>query len=390
MDTALPSAVFPVPGIPRRHVWWPADPRQIYRRFGLAVPTFSLSVLLCIGLVGAVVAGVAWGAVVIPIHVVVGVISNHLGLTSVVPTWTTAQDAIVWQVRFPRVLGAALAGSALATSGALFQGLFRNPMADPFVLGISSGAAFGATLALLVGPAAGLAAVGILAPTAAGLQAMFVPAAGAVGAVATACVGFRRSRRGAGFLLTDLLLAGFAVGSMLTAATTAVLVLNDQMGVRIRLVFSWLAGGIAVNGWGHLAVAAPVVLVGLFVAYALAHWLDPLVLGEAGAASVGVPVAMTIRVTLATGAILSASAVTLGGLIGFVGLLVPHMLRRLTGPSNRRLVPACAFGGGAFLVTADLLARFVLAPVELPVGILTAMVGGPAFLAILRRARRAS
>ena len=390
MDRALPSPVFPGSDTARRHISWPTRPIQILRRLGLAFPTVSLVVALCTGLVGAVVAGVAWGAVVIPTHVVVGVISNHLGLTTLASTWSPAQDAIVWQVRFPRVLGAALAGSALATSGALFQGLFRNPMADPFVLGISSGAAFGATLALLVGPAAGFAAVGFLAPTAAGVQAMFVPAAGAVGAVATAFVVFRISRRGAGFLLTDLLLAGFAVGSMLTAATTAVLVLNDQMAVRLRLVFSWLAGGIAVNGWGHLAVAAPVVLVGLGVAYALAHWLDPLVLGEAGAASVGVPVAMTIRVTLATGAILAASAVTLGGLIGFVGLLVPHMLRRLTGPSNRRLLPACAFGGGAFLVTADLLARYVLAPVELPVGILTAMVGGPAFLVILHRARRAS
>ncbi len=390
MARALPSPQFGVTGAARRHVSWPTLPGRQLRDLGLAFPTASLVFLLGIGLVGAVVAGVAWGAVVIPPHVVVGVISNHLGLTSVVPTWTTAQDAIVWQVRFPRVIGAALAGSALATSGALFQGLFRNPMADPFVLGISSGAAFGATLALLVGPAAGFAAVGILAPTAAGLQAMFVPAAGAVGAVVTAFVVFRTSRRGAGFLLTDLLLAGFAVGSMLTAATTALLVLNDQMAVRVRLVFSWLAGGIAVNGWWHLAVVAPVVLVGLVVAYALAHWLDPLVLGEAGAASVGVPVAMTIRVTLATGAVLAASAVTLGGLIGFVGLLVPHTLRRLTGPSHRRLLPACAFGGGAFLVIADLLARFVLAPVELPVGILTAMVGGPAFLVILRHARRAS
>lgn len=353
-------------------------------------PSFGLTFALACALGLAIVAGVGWGTVPIAPSLVARVIASHLGLGAITVDWTAAQDAIIWQVRLPRVIGAVLAGAALATSGALFQGLFRNPMADPFVLGISSGAAFGATLALLVGPATGLAAIGILAPTAAGLQAMVVPVTGAIGAVATAFGVFRIARRGSGFLLTDLLLAGFAVGSMLTAATTAVLVLNDQMAVRLRLVFSWLAGGIAVNGWGHLAVAAPVVLVGLVVAYGLAHWLDPLVLGEAGAASVGVPVATTIRVTLATGAILAASAVTLGGLIGFVGLLVPHMLRRLTGPSHRRLLPACALGGGAFLVVADLLARIVLAPVELPVGILTAMVGGPTFLMILRRARRAA
>jgi iron complex transport system permease protein len=354
-----------------------------------SIPAVGLPFALACALGVAIIAGVGWGTVPIGPVLVARVIGAHLGLGDATADWTAAQDAIVWQVRLPRVIGAVLAGAALATSGALFQGLFRNPMADPFVLGISSGAALGATLALLVGPATGLAAIGIQAVTAAGLQAMLVPTAGAVGAVATAFVVFRIARRGAGFLLTDLLLAGFAVGSMLTAATTAVLVLNDQMAIRLRLVFSWLAGGIAVNGWGHLGVAAPVVMLCLAVAYGLARWLDPLVLGEAGAKSVGVPVAMTIRVTLATGAVLAASAVTLGGLIGFVGLLVPHMLRRLTGPSHRRLLPACAFGGGAFLVIADLLARVVLAPVELPVGILTAMVGGPAFLAVLRRARRA-
>jgi iron complex transport system permease protein len=377
MERALPPPTLAVPGTIR----WP--------RNGW-IPTLGLNVVLACALGVAIVAGVGWGTVPIAPSLVARVIVSHLGVSAIAVDWTVAQDAIVWQVRLPRVIGAVLAGAALATSGALFQGLFRNPMADPFVLGISSGAAFGATIALLIGPAAALAAVGIVAPTAAAVQAMVVPTTGAIGAVATAFVVFRIARRGAGFVLTDLLLAGFAVGSMLTAATTAVLVLNDQMAVRLRLVFSWLAGGIAVNGWGHLAVAAPVVLIGFVVAFALAHWLDPLVLGEAGAASVGVPVAMTIRMTLATGAILAASAVTLGGLIGFVGLLVPHMLRRLTGPSNRRLLPACALGGGAFLAGADMLARVVLAPVELPVGILTAMVGGPAFLAILRRARRTS
>lgn len=377
MDRAFPYPPLPLPGTVR------------WLRVG-DVPSLGLGAILACLLAAAVVAGVGWGTVPIPPPLVARVIAAHLGVGAVVVDWTPVQDAIVWQVRLPRVLGAALAGAALATSGALFQGLFRNPMADPFVLGISSGAAFGATLALMAGPAAGLAALGILAPSVAGLQAMVVPAAGAIGAVLTAFVVFHLARHGAGFRLADLLLAGFAIGSMLTAATTAVLVLNDQMAVRLRLVFSWLAGGIAVNGWGHLAVAAPVVLGTLAIALVLARWLDPLVLGEAGAASVGVPVATAIRVTLATGAILAATAVTLGGLIGFVGLLVPHGLRRLTGPSHRRLLPACALGGGAFLVTADLLARVVLSPVELPVGILTAMVGGPTFIAILRRARRAS
>ena len=175
-------------------------------------PSFGLTFALACALGLAIVAGVGWGTVPIAPSLVARVIASHLGLGAITVDWTAAQDAIIWQVRLPRVIGAVLAGAALATSGALFQGLFRNPMADPFVLGISSGAAFGATLALLVGPATGLAAIGILAPTAAGLQAMVVPVTGAIGAVATAFGVFRIARRGSGFLLTDLLLAGFEIG----------------------------------------------------------------------------------------------------------------------------------------------------------------------------------
>jgi iron complex transport system permease protein len=333
--------------------------------------------VLAAALAGAVVAGVALGTVALPPGVVLGVAARHLGVPGVEMYWTPTQDAIIWQLRLPRVLGGALVGAALAVSGALFQGLFRNPMADPYVLGISSGAALGATLALMA-PAAGLAAA---------LGAGLAPLAAFAGALGATLVVYGVARRGATLPVTDLLLAGFAVAAMLGAATTLLLVLNDRGLVRLRAVFSWLAGGVAVAGWGQLALAGPLICAGVGLALLLARWLDAFVLGEEGAAHVGVPVERAKQVIVAVAALLTAAAVTLSGLVGFVGLLVPHAIRLAAGPSHRLLLPACALGGAAFLVLADLLARTLIAPTEIPVGVLTAVAGGPAFLVLLKRSR---
>lgn len=334
---------------------------------------------LALALIVAAVAGVAWGAVPLPPGVVLGVIAHHLGIPGVEPWWTPAQDAIVWQLRLPRVLAGLCVGAALATSGALFQGLFRNPMADPYVLGISSGAAFGATLALAVPLGVAGAALGFA----------LLPAAAFLGALVAATTVYAIARRGPMLPVTDLLLAGFAVAAMLGAGTTLLLVLNDRLLLRLRAVFSWMAGGIAVSGWGQLAVAVPLIGLGLLLALALGRWLDALLLGEEGAAHVGVPVELAKASTVVIAALLTAAAVTLSGLVGFVGLLVPHAIRLVAGPLHRMLLPASALGGAAFLVSMDLLARTLLAPTELPVGVLTALAGGPTFLVLLRRSRRA-
>jgi iron complex transport system permease protein len=309
-----------------------------------------------------------------------GVLARHAGVPGIDAAWSPAQDAIVWQLRLPRVLAGALVGAALATSGTLFQGLFRNPMADPYVLGISSGAAFGATLALVV-PA------GTVWAAAAGYG--LVPAAAFAGALGAAAVVYSVARRDSRLPVTDLLLAGFAVAAVLAAGTTLLLVMNDRLLLRLRTVFSWMAGGIAVGGWGQLGLATPLILVGLVLALLLGPWLDAFLLGEEGAAHVGVPVERAKRLAVAVAALLTATAVTLSGLVGFVGLLVPHAVRLVAGPSHRLLLPASALGGAAFLVVADLLARTLLAPLELPVGVLTALVGGPAFLLLLKRSRAA-
>ncbi|MDQ3699663.1 MAG: iron ABC transporter permease [Chloroflexota bacterium] len=345
---------------------------------------------LCLAVLGAMLAGITWGAVTVPPQTVAGILARHLGLPIDV-AWPAAQEAIVWQLRLPRVLAGALVGAALATSGALFQGLFRNPMADPYVLGISSGAAFGATVALSV-PA--LALPPALAPSVfwAGLNSpihspLLVPACAFAGALGAALLVASLARRGTRLPVTDLLLAGFAVAAVLGAATTVLLVLNDRLLLRLRTVFAWMAGGISVGSWGQIAGVAPLILFGLALALVLARWLDAFQLGEEGAASLGIPVERAKGGVVVVAALLTAAAVTLSGLIGFVGLLVPHAVRLVAGPSHSRLLPASALAGATFLVLADLLARTLLAPVELPVGVLTALVGGPAFLVMLKRSQ---
>jgi iron complex transport system permease protein len=341
------------------------------RGVGALVPALGLALL------GAMLAGVAWGAVPLPAATVLGVVAHHLGVPGAGVTWPPAHDAIVWQLRLPRVVAGALVGAALAVSGALFQGLLRNPMADPFVLGISSGAAFGATLVLALPIPSACAGAGL------------APAAAFAGALGAAAAVIAVARRGARLPITDLLLAGFAVAAVLGAGTTVLLVLNDRLLLRLRSVFAWIAGGIAVGGWSQLAVAGPLIALGLLLALPLGRWLDAFLLGEEGAAAVGVPVERAKRLAVLVAALLAAAAVTLSGLVGFVGLLVPHAIRLVAGPAHRALLPAAAVGGAAFLVLADLLARTLLAPLELPVGILTALVGGPAFLVLLKRTRSA-
>jgi iron complex transport system permease protein len=338
-------------------------------------------------LVAAMTAGVAWGTAPVPASVVFGATAKHLGVPGIVATWPPAQDAIVWQLRLPRVLAGALVGAALATSGTLFQGLFRNPMADPYVLGISSGAAFGTILILSLEQAIGRALPAGLA-SASYTSGGIAPLAAFAGALLAALVVFAIARRGAQVPIADLLLAGFAVSAVLGAGTTVLLVLDDRLLLRLRVVFSWMAGGIAVAGWGQLGLAAPLVVAGLALSFVLGRWLDAFLLGEEGAAAVGVPVEVAKRSIVAVAALLAAAAVTLSGLVGFVGLLVPHAVRLVVGPSHGTLLPVAALAGAAFLVLADLLARTVLAPVELPVGVLTALVGGPVFLFLLKRTRR--
>jgi|FaiFalDrversion2_1042247.scaffolds.fasta_scaffold00004_2 iron complex transport system permease protein len=273
--------------------------------------------------------------------------------------------AIVVELRGPRVLLAAAVGAALASSGVTYQALFHNDLADPYVIGVSAGAALGAVAALSVG-AGGLS----------------VPVAAFACALATVTVAFRIARRGGGVRMEDLLLAGLALSALLTAATSLLLVLSSGT---LEQALNWLLGGFGGRGWIHVAHALPYLVVGYALVQARWRELNLLLLSEDEAWSLGVDVVRARRWLVGGATLMSAAAASVAGLIGFVGLVVPHLVRRLLGPDHRFLLPGSALAGAALLVDADLLARTAAPPVEIPVGVVTAFLGVPFFLWLLRR-----
>ncbi len=286
--------------------------------------------------------------------------------------------AIVWQIRLPRVVLGVLVGSMLAGGGAAYQGVFRNPLADPYLLGVAAGAGLGATIVIVSGastaltpPAAFAGAVAAVALTyALGLSA------GRAGATATA-------RSGTG----SILLAGIAVAAMFTALQTY---LQEQHTQILASVYAWILGGLSAATWSDVWLILPYVAVSAAALLAHRRLLDVLRVGEDEAAALGVNVAR-VRLAIVVAATLGVSAaVAVSGLIGFVGIIVPHAVRLTAGPSYRVLMPVSMIGGAAFLVLADLVARTAQAPAEVPIGVITALIGGPFFLFVLssRRARQ--
>jgi len=282
---------------------------------------------------------------------------------------------ILFSLRLPRVLAAALAGAGLSATGVLFQGLFRNPLADPFVLGASGGAALGGALAVFLFPALSVAGV-----SASALLAFS-------GALLTMIIVWNLARQNQRFAIENMLLAGFAVGTMLNAGTSAFELSQEAANPGARILAAWLYGQIGIAPWIQIIFTAVVMLLAIIIALPLTRQLNTLALGEEYATQLGIRVHRVRVEVLIVGSLLTALAVSLGGLIGFVGLLVPHFLRLVLGPDHFRLLPVAAIGGAAFLVIADTVARTVVAPAELPVGILTAFIGGPAFLYLLNRRR---
>ncbi len=327
-----------------------------------------------LGLLGlAMLIGTILGKVGIPLPDMAKMVLNRLAVFDFQPTWRAVDETILFQVRLPRVIGGALVGGALGTAGVLFQGLFRNPMADPYIIGTSAGAALGATVAMML--PLGMAFLGF------GL----VPILAFAGALLTVLLVYRLARVGGKTPIVSMLLAGFVVSGMLTAFMFLLITVSDDLHPRIQSVYMFLMGGISVSGWEQLAVIGPVVLLGVLAARLLAFRLNAFSLGEEGAAYVGIEVERDKMVILALGSALTAAAVSISGLIGFVGLVVPHAARLVLGPEHRLLIPAAAALGAAFVVIADLLARTVIPSGELPVGIITALIGAPFFIYLLRR-----
>jgi iron complex transport system permease protein len=329
--------------------------------------------LVALVLASALVA-VAVGAVWIPPIASVRLVAWKLHLIGRPAGVPHTSEVILFQLRLPRVLLAAVVGAALATAGAVFQALFRNPMADPAIIGVSSGAALGAIVVILAGWGAALDGLG-------------VSAAAFAGALATAFLVYRLARLGPSVQVATLLLAGIAVAAVISAVISLVMTFSGQ---EIRSIYFWLLGGLGARGWQSLVAASPFVGGGMLAALAATRDLNLAALGEERAAQLGMEVDRFKVLMLATGALLTAAAVSVAGLIGFVGLMTPHILRLVVGSDHRRLVPASILGGAAFMILADLAARTVVSPQEIPVGAVTAVLGGPFFLYLLRRERRAA
>ncbi|HLJ86148.1 MAG TPA: iron ABC transporter permease [Candidatus Angelobacter sp.] len=329
--------------------------------------------LLALLAVAMVVAG-SVGAVPVRPRAIVSMLIH--GLFGGSASGTSVDETIVFQIRLPRVIAAALVGAALSVAGVLFQGLFRNPMADPYVIGSQGGAALGATIGILLLPHFSFLGFGATATLA------------FLGSVLAMVLVYWLARVGGRTPIVGLLLAGFALSTLLSSSTVFFMFIGPQTDTALRALTSWLHGTVAVAGWDQILAVAAMVLVGILCSLPLARMLNALSLGEEYAEQLGIPIEWSRAAIILVGSLLTSGAVSVGGLIGFVGLIVPHFCRLLLGPEHLRLIPVSALCGATFLVLADTLARTVIAPSELPVGILTAFIGGPAFLYLLRRTKR--
>lgn len=335
-------------------------------------PLFVLGVLSA-GLAVTMLVAVRLGSVAIAPEQIIAIVTKRLFGFDLGVTWTASEEAIIWQLRMPRVLGAACVGAGLAGAGVVFQGLLRNSMADPYLLGTSGGAALAATVAFGVPLSLGVVSYGI------------VPVAAFVGALGAVLLVYRLARIGTHTPITTLLLSGFAVSSMLAALMSAMMLLSRGTLERVVL---WTLGGVSASGWNMLVVVAPLIALGSLLAFLLSNDLNAFLLGEEQAAALGVNVERNKFLLLGIGALMTGAAVALSGLVGFVGLIVPHFTRILLGPNHRLLLPASLLCGAIFLVLADLVARTVIAPAEIPLGVVTALIGAPFFILLLRRAKR--
>jgi iron complex transport system permease protein len=328
-----------------------------------------LVAMLCIILIATMALGVSTGAVGIEPHVVWAVIQHHLFPGSVEVTWSPGRDNIVWEVRLPRVILGAIVGASLSLVGAALQSVTRNPLSDPHLLGISSGAALGAIIVLLhVGMIFGLATLPIFAFVGALLTTLVVVGA----ATLTRSTGASR-----------LVLAGVAVSFVITSAGSLGIFLGDPRAA--HTVLFWMLGGLGLAQWNQLLFPLAALLVcGVWLLFR-ARYLNAMTLGDESATALGIPAGRFRMAVFVACAVLTGAAVAFSGVISFVGLMIPHIVRMVVGGDYRRVLPLSALVGAIFLVLADMLARIIIPPQDLPIGIITGLIGGVFFLALLRR-----
>ncbi len=336
-----------------------ADRRRIYRLVMLVLAAGLIAAVVTAAVVGA--AGMSVGEALRGLFALIGSGPDAQGDF---PAWA---PRLLWSLRLPRIALALIAGAALSTAGASFQGVFRNPLAEPYLLGVSAGAALGATIAI------------VWRPLGAGIYG--IPVLAFVGGAAAAFLVYRLATFSGVTGTASLLLSGVAIGSTLTAVTSFMMVATER---DLHTVIVWLMGGLTTATWTKVYITLPVVAGGFVYMMLMSRRMNLLLMGEERARELGVDSQRTRRNLMIVASLVTAAAVAFTGLIGFVGLMVPHIMRLLVGPDHRRLLPATALFGALLLLLADTVARTILAPAEIPVGIITAAVGGPFFLYLLR------
>ncbi|MBN3523297.1 FecCD family ABC transporter permease [Paenibacillus apiarius] len=329
-------------------------------------------VLLLLSVVGCL----AVGSVQMPLGEITRILLHHIpGLDTAIPvTWDDASAQIMMKVRFPRVVLAMLVGAALGVAGTAFQGVLRNPLADPYTLGVSSGASVGAAFLIYFGLQYALLGEWTIPVVAFGTGAL------------TLIIVMRLANEGGKIPIETLILSGVVMQAFLGAVVSFLVAMTKQT---INEIMFWVMGSLALRGWSYSAVLGPYLAIGIILLIAYARPLNLLALGERQASHLGLHVERTKWVVLLTATLITAAAVSVSGVIGFVGLVVPHILRLIVGPDYRYLIPLSAVGGAIYVMWADTIARTAFAPIEIPLGVVTAFIGAPFFAYLLIRNKRA-
>ena len=342
-----------------------------FRQMGVSARlAIGAAILLVLVLVVALVS-LSLGPVDIPTSHVAWIILSSIGFD--VPEFGRTEQLVIDQIRLPRIVVGASVGMALGVAGATMQGLFRNPMADPGIIGVSAGGALGAVIAIATGTAA--------------MFFLALPVFAFVGAMAAAFLVYGIAAVGGRFSMATLLLAGVAVNAFLGAIVSAIIIILPD-NEALREILFWLAGGLDSRSWEHVRIATPLIVASTAVLLLMSRDLNLLMLGDDEARSMGVRVGATRIALLAAAALATGAAVAVSGTIAFVGLVIPHILRLVLGPDNRVLIPLSALAGAVFVILADTVARTIIEPAEFRVGILTAFVGAPFFILLLIKNKR--
>jgi iron complex transport system permease protein len=338
----------------------------------MKMPLGRALTLSSLALMVALILSVAIGPVYIPPRTISSILAATAGWMPMPFEGAETLSTILFEIRLPHAVLLLLTGAALAGSGAGYQGLFRNPLADPYLIGVASGAGLGAVVAMSIRWPADLAGLYV------------IPAAAFVGALLTVMLVYSLARIGKSLPTTTLILAGVAISSFATSLTSFLMLRSNE---QLRRATGWLLGGSLMSGWQPVIALLPYVLLGLAALLASGYALNVLQFGEEQASQMGLPAERVKFWLILAASLTTASAVAFSGIIGFIGLIVPHLVRLLWGADYRRLLPLSIVSGGTALLIADLLARTILAPQVLPVGVVTALAGAPFFLWILRRSK---